>query len=137
MATIQASDVSFIDILNDVEAATFSNSGVVISVYTISGGGYTSNNNTKRKPGILNYKAAGFYAAKEFYAPDYSNEVTPYKKVDVRTTLHWAPAIVTKGSNATEVSFFTSDVNSTYIITIEGITDSGIPLYQTTQFVVK
>jgi len=136
LSTILASQISFIDVLTGGDAAVFSSNGAVISIYSKKGNGYNSNGNVKRKPGIIDYKAAGFYLAKEFYAPDHINGLEEQTKADIRTTLHWNPTIITNDKKAVEISFFTSDTDSKYLIEIEGITSTGIPLYKTTEIIV-
>lgn len=135
MKTVNSDDVSFIDILTGAAASMFSGAGGgIIAVYTKNEYGY---NITKRKPGIINFTAKGFYNAREFFAPDHINGVEELMKADVRTTLHWEPEIkITKEGNA-EVSFFTSDSKGEYLIEVEGISNTGIPLYQTSKFVVE
>jgi len=58
-------------------------------------------------------------------------------KSDYRTTLHWEPEIRLSNDSNTEISFFTSDLKEEYIIEIEGITDSGIPVYTSSTFLVN
>ena len=133
---IFADEVSFIDILTDGQGSMFSVDGLVISVYSKLGTGYKSNRRIKRKPGIIDYKAIGFYTAQEFYAKDHINGIEEQVNSDIRTTLHWEPNIEIKRNNNVEISFFTSDIDSKYIIEIEGITKTGIPLYKTTEIFV-
>ncbi len=127
---LTGNDVDFIDVLTGAEAAIFSNSGNgVVAIYSRTGAN-VSISNVKRKPGIIDFEAIGFYTAREFYAPDHLNGFDEAFKQDIRTTLHWEPKIVlSKTSNKAEISFFTSDAKSNYAIKIEGITDSGIPVY--------
>lgn len=132
--TIIQQPISFVDILIGPEAARFTNGGSVVAVYSESGSGL---NNAKRKPGIIDFKTKGFYTAREFYAPDHINGIEEQTKVDVRTTLHWAPKIKTSKTTDTNLSFFTSDSASTYLIEIEGITQTGIPVYKTTKIIVE
>jgi hypothetical protein len=126
-------DVDFIDVLKGADAGIFSNSANgVIAIYTRTGM-FDQNIYLKRKPGIIDFTAKGFYTAREFYAPDYDDEFEEATKQDIRTTLHWEPKIVFTGDkNKTEISFFTSDIKSNYAIKIEGITNSGTPIYYLT-----
>lgn len=131
-------DVSFIDYHRGASSGIFSNSANgTILVYTRQGKfGFSSN--AKRKPGIINYNAEGFYTAKEFYSPNYSIERKNNDSPDIRTSLYWNAKVRTTAENiAPKVSFFTGDLKGEYIIEVEGISDSGIPLYQTSKFVVE
>jgi len=136
IAFLRGTDIEFIDVLSGANAGFYSNAGNgIISIYT-----KTSNFNSlkiKRKPGIINFQAVGFYTARAFYAPDHSNSFDKALKQDIRTTLHWEPKIsLTEESKKAEVSFFTSDAKSNYALKIEGITDTGIPVYHLSTFEV-
>ena len=133
--TVNSDDISFVDILNGASASMFYDSGGgIIALYTKTSNGY---NNTKRKPGVISFTAEGFYMARDFFAPDHINGFDELMKADVRTTLHWEPEIKIKKEGSAEISFFTSDSKGEYLIEIEGITKTGIPLYETSKFVVE
>jgi hypothetical protein len=136
LSSIPATEISFIDVLMGGEASIFSSNGAVISIYSKQIGDYAYSSNVKRKPGVINYNAVGFYTAQEFYTPDHVNGIEEQIKADIRTTLHWQPVISIAGKNEVEVSFYTSDVDSKYLIKLEGITSTGIPLYQTSEIIV-
>lgn len=131
-------DVDFIDVLDGPRAAIVSNSSNgVIAIYSRTGS-FSSNANVKRKPGIIDFTATGFYTARDFFAPDHLNGFDESLKADIRTTLHWEPKIILNAtSNKAEISFFTSDKKSKYAIKIEGITDEGIPVNHLSTFVVN
>lgn len=135
---LNANQISFIDLYIGANAAIFANAkdGVIV-IYTRR----TSSSSlsvTKRKPGVLNFVTSGFYTAKEFYAPNYSSETVQNTEPDIRTTLHWEPKIRLSAQNHSQsISFFTGDIKGDYIIEIEGISDSGIPLYATSTFSVE
>lgn len=58
----------------------------------------------------------------KFEMPDYDNdEVKISRRPDFRHTLYWNPEIVGK----TEVSFYTSDLEGTYVATIQGMDTEG------------
>ncbi len=130
-------DVEFIDVLKGANAAFYSNSANgVIAIYSKTGSNIRSRN-IIRKPGIIDFTAIGFYSAREFYAPDHINDSGEALKQDIRTTLHWEPKIMlTNDSNKAEISFFTSDSKSNYAIKVEGITDTGVPVYHLSTFEV-
>ncbi|MFC2127616.1 hypothetical protein ACFLRU_04470 [Bacteroidota bacterium] len=132
-----ASDISFIDVLSGAEAAIFSNAANgIIALYSSKGN--LSTKNTSRKPGVINIQPKGFYTARKFYAPDHINAgPEELMKVDVRTTLHWEPFIRTSSEKKSEVSFFSCDSRSDYIIEVEGISDDGIPIHGFTTFTVE
>ncbi|TNJ42593.1 TonB-dependent receptor plug domain-containing protein [Tamlana fucoidanivorans] len=121
-------DVDFIDVLKGADAVTFSNAGNgVIAVYTRTGN-FSQNIHIKRKPGIIDFTAKGFYSAREFYAPDHINGFDEATRQDIRTTLHWEPKIVLNTNRPQgNISFFTSDLKSNYAIRIEGLSENGQP----------
>ncbi|MDO5968432.1 TonB-dependent receptor plug domain-containing protein [Flavivirga aquimarina] len=138
ISNLTGNDIDFIDILSGADAAIFSNSGNgVIAIY-LKNGASISAKNIKRKPGIIDFTAIGFYTAREFYAPEHINGFGDNLKQDIRTTLHWEPKIkLTKMINKAEVSFFTSDSKGKYTIKIEGLTDTGNPVYHMSTFEVE
>ncbi len=135
---ITGGDIEFIDVLLGADAAFFSNSGNgVVAIHSRVGSNIRSRN-VKRKPGIIDFTSIGFYTAREFYSPDHLSDFDEVLKQDIRTTLHWEPKItLTDSTSKANVSFFTSDTRSRYAIKIEGITDSGIPVYHVSTFEVE
>lgn len=136
LQSIMAAEVSFVDILKGADAAFYPRgANGVVAIYTKTG--YSNiYRNVKRKPGIIDFAAEGFYTAKEFYSPDHITSfdaVTP----DIRTTLHWEPKITINSEFGKDISFFTCDSDSDYIIEVQGISESGIPLYGTSTFSVE
>jgi hypothetical protein len=130
-------DIDFIDVLTGAEAAVYSNSGNgVIAIYSKIGGN-TLSRNVKRKPGIIDFQAKGYYTTRKFFAPDHINGFEEMSKVDLRTTLHWEPNIRIQPNKTTEISFFSCDTRGDYIIDIQGVSDTGIPIYNISSFTVK
>ncbi|RCS27185.1 hypothetical protein DUT90_08765 [Polaribacter sp. WD7] len=130
---LDAEDISFYDVLIGPLAARFTSSQPVVSIYTKSGNGFISN--VKRSPGIIDFNLAGFYTAREFYNTDHENGFEEQTKPDLRTTLYWNPKISTTKDN--EFSFFTSDVKTSYIIELQGITSKGVPIYETKEIYIE
>lgn len=65
------------------------------------------------------YKFIGYNQQKEFYSPDYKSKkeiVVP----DHRNTLYWQPDVVLNKEGKTNLSFFTSDEDSEFVILVEG-----------------
>ncbi|WP_299123807.1 Plug domain-containing protein [uncultured Winogradskyella sp.] len=136
LLSIPTDQISFIDFYRGANSAVFSDaSNGVLVVYTRRGK-FTSTG--KRKPGIINFITKGFYTAKEFYSPDYTKDIAENSKYDLRKTLYWNPKIRITAENKTQqISFFTSDIRGDYIIEVEGISESGIPLHQISTFSVE
>ena len=69
-----------------------------------------------------------------FEMPDYDNEeVRLSRKPDFRHTLYWNPSL--KGK--TEASFFTSDLEGTYVATLNGVAADGKKIEMKWEFEVK
>ena len=135
---LSAGQVSFIDFYRDDRANIYSNSkdGVIV-IYTNLGRTSLSED-TNKKLGIINFYAQGFYTAREFYSPNYSKDALNKSRTDIRTTLYWNPKIkITEQDSLKNISFFTGDIKGDYIIEVEGITNTGIPVYQSKTFSIE
>lgn len=105
----------------------------IVSYRTYQGdlGGYVFTPHTI----VLDYE--GLQAAKEFFAPKYETKQQLESRVpDARTLLHWAPDInLSKAGHSIE--FYSSDQPGRYDVVIQGISASGLPVYQRSSFTVK
>ena len=90
----------------------------------------------KLESGILNYDHPGYAEARTFYAPDYSKKLPIHEEPDLRTAIHWKPNLQLKKEKSTSVSFYTADTPTTYEIRLEGITNTGIPIFETATLLV-
>ena len=69
-----------------------------------------------------------------FEMPDYSNEeVRTSRKPDFRHTLYWNPSLEGK----TKAEFYTSDLDGTYVATLEGVDNEGKKIELKWEFEVK
>lgn len=135
--TLSGNDIDFMDVLKGADAVMFANSGGgAIAMYSKTGFSL-STRNIKRKPGIIDFKTIGFYTAREFYSPDHINGFEEISKADVRTTLHWEPQIRVTENNTPDISFFSCDRQGDYIIEIQGISDTGTPIYDSSILTVE
>jgi len=121
-------DVETIEVLRGVGNTTIygsrgSGGVIVITTKRGDGGGY---NRDLYTPGIVTHSPQGYYEVREFYVPDYSVPTDSLAGMrDLRTTIHWAPNIVTDESGQASFSFFTADAPGTYRITVEGLDTNG------------
>ncbi|EDP96375.1 hypothetical protein U8527_09685 [Kordia algicida OT-1] len=67
----------------------------------------------------------GFYPEKEFYSPLYV-DATEKAFPDNRKTLFWAPNLVSDENGEITVSFYTSDVQTTFLGKLEGTNGNGL-----------
>lgn len=135
--SLYGSDIDFIDVLTGADASVYSNAANgVIAMYSKIGNNISSRN-IKRKPGIIDFQAQGFYTTRKFFAPDHINGFEEMTKADMRTTLHWEPYIRILPDQKAEISFFSCDTRGDYVIDIQGISDTGIPFSTISTFTVK
>lgn len=89
----------------------------------------------KRSTGIYLYKPLPLAEYKAFYRPRY-----PVKNVnpctDLRSTIHWAPNILTDKAGNALVSFYAADRPTNYTIILQGSDMSGKVGYQTQKIAI-
>ncbi|HSC39748.1 MAG TPA: hypothetical protein VLD19_17810, partial [Chitinophagaceae bacterium] len=95
------------------------------------------------KPGAYNNDMAmivtdvtGYYNARTFYAPVHLSP-TEDSKPDVRTTIHWEPMLTTDENGKATVSYYNAEPATAIRVTVEGLSDKGVPVVGTTQYKVK
>ena len=67
----------------------------------------------------------GYQLPREFHSPRYDKgEKDTFSMPDLRTTLYWNPKLRVEGGKA-EVTFFSSDVSSKFLVTLQGVTNDG------------
>lgn len=129
ITSLVPSDVDFVDILRGPKTTIYGPQafGGVLAVYTKKGVSAEPKEFIPRN--MLKVTHPGFSVAKEFYAPNY--DVIDYSsaKPDYRSTLYWNPNIMVKNDTAT-ISFYTSDQSGVFDILLEGITETGKPVYK-------
>ncbi len=76
-------------------------------------------------PGIITYSPQGYYAVREFYAPDYSQPQQHPDMQDLRSTILWKPDIITDTNGEASFEFYTAGTPGRYRILAEGIDASG------------
>lgn len=131
--TVTQADIDFIDIRNTghSSAGYALEAQGVIAIYTKKGSRRGGNSIKNIKAGSINFKGTGFYNAREFFSPDYAVEQKGPIRQDLRITLYWNPKIIVNKHRNASASFFTSDEKGSYFVEMEGITETGIPIYQT------
>ncbi|HCN84108.1 MAG TPA: hypothetical protein DIT07_10895 [Sphingobacteriaceae bacterium] len=91
----------------------------------------------RRIPGTFTYKPMPFILPKEFYRPRYTAKSTIPLGMDLRSTIHWEPNIVTDGEGKAQVSFYSADSPGTYSIIMEGSDMNGALGRQTGTLTIK
>ena len=119
--------IDFIEVLTGGEAAVYgvqAGNGVIL----INTG--TKLRTTKEGTGMITYYPKTYFTASEFAMPDYDKkEIKKSPYPDRRSTIYWNGNILTDSKGTASVNYFTADSKGPYTVTIEGITSSGILIY--------
>ncbi|KQN38951.1 hypothetical protein ASE92_05920 [Pedobacter sp. Leaf41] len=84
---------------------------------------------------LLNLDLTGYYNARTFYSPNYSNPAN--KNKDLRTTIFWAPKVETNAKGEASVVFYNGDNKGTIVIKTDGITEKGSAVTAKSTYVVQ
>ncbi len=124
---IQASDVSFIDVLSGGDAAVYGGLGGdgVIAIYLKRGSSGNIVSTDVDIKGVANILMTPFYNAKEFFDVDYLKSKGDLLKPDYRSVIHWNPNWKIAKSKDNTQAFYTSDETGVFQISVEGITSKG------------
>ena len=81
----------------------------------------------------------GYQKPAEFYAPRYDTGDNGIGEgTDLRETLYWNPSVAIGNSKQAHFNFYTNDVvNTSYTITVEGVTQSGELIHATKKITKK
>lgn len=132
--SVSQSNIDFIDVIRAGGSGStqYSGSGLgIIAIYTKKGSRGKSSVDYSKKIGMINFRSPGFYTAREFFSPDYATDKDLAKREDRRSTLYWNPKLITRFYQSAAVSFYSSDDRGRFQIEVQGITNKGIPIYQT------
>jgi hypothetical protein len=124
-----------IDVIKSEKAAAYGVRGAfgVVSVITKTAGDITY----KPVSWSAGTEISGYDSPRIFYSPDYSSKQKAVYPMDHRSTLYWFPDIKILTNQDYLLKYFNADVSSTYRITVEGITSSGIPVIGKANYEVK
>ncbi|TCD05620.1 hypothetical protein EZ449_16155 [Pedobacter frigidisoli] len=84
---------------------------------------------------LLNVNLNGYYTARDFYSPNYSNPANANK--DLRTTIFWSPSIKTNDKGEATVVFYNGDNKGNVLIKSDGITVKGNAISTKTSYKVQ
>lgn len=80
---------------------------------------------------------SGYTKVREFYSPVYKNQKQKDDTIDLRRTLYWMPNLTISESGKATLNYFNSDLQGEYILRIEGISNTGTPVYTSKKYIVK
>ena len=125
LSSMSMSDVAYIKVFRPpFIGATGGGASGAIAIYTRKGGDIDSRPN--KGTGIPYKLIIGYTAQKEFYSPDYGTINQRNEEQDLRTTLYWAPMVLTTPSNNTiKLKFYNNDFSQSFRVVVEGMTTDG------------
>ncbi len=86
---------------------------------------------TQRLPGSYIYRPLAFTLPEPFYTPRYNAQSNSAPiGTDVRSTIQWAPNIITDADGNAKISFYSADKPGGYTLTVEGMNLTGEPGYE-------
>ncbi|NNF32921.1 MAG: hypothetical protein HKN68_02370, partial [Saprospiraceae bacterium] len=133
-----AADIEFIDVLKGLSKTAIYGDlggGGIVAIYTKSGRSQRSKN--RKIEGLFNMEHPGYYRAREFPSPDYSQSMPGHKKPDFRTTLYWSPEVIIDAEGNGNLEFYTADRNTSYRLNLQGVSLDGRPIHAIYYFEVK
>jgi len=139
ISSFPVTNIDFIDVLKGAKAAIYGSSGShgVIAVYTLTASDKLNKTKEKERKCIVNFVHPGYSQPRKFYEPVYLSGASDQNKPDNRSTIYWNPQLKPDGHEKIRVSFYTTDIPTTYRVKLEGITTEGIPLQSELYFDVK
>ncbi len=129
LSSINMQEVARVDLISGPDAALFGlgASGGVILINLKQGAEHFK---VHSPPSFANLRPLGYSRPVEFYSPKYD---TPEKKndktPDLRTTIHWDPAVKIDSTGVAKVQFYTADKDSFYNVVLEGVAADGTPCH--------
>jgi hypothetical protein len=117
--------IDFIEVLSGPEGAFYGVRGAngVIVIHTLS---QMRDNYSNKTNALKKFSPVGFSAPALFTEPDYNKkEVRKNNSPDQRSTIYWNGPVITDDNGKATINFFTADPNTTYTVTVKGITASG------------
>jgi hypothetical protein len=132
--SINPKDIDFIEILKGPEGSNYGmrgGNGVILVNM-----GHNRRDDFRRNVNSLQtFFAKGISKPSSFPLINYDRkEVKSIPQFDNRSTIYWNGSVLTGTQEPASLSFFTSDVPTTYKVTITGVTVYGDRIYQTLTF---
>ncbi len=127
LSSYSINDIAMIKVIKGpVVGVAFGGGGGVIAIYTNRGDLRSVNT----QPSLPGSTIKGYDAMKKFFSPEYTDNFISPSGTDTRDQLLWEP-LLTPGdvNDKSRVSFYNNDKTKRYRITVQGFTESGIPVY--------
>jgi hypothetical protein len=126
VTTINVSDIAMIKIIKGPFALMTGGGGGTIAIYTARG----NIRPAQKEPSLPNSDIKGYDVVKKFFSPYYDIKSVPQPDSDTRDVLLWQTILApTIEIDKTRTVFFNNDNSRRYKVIIQGITESGLPVY--------
>lgn len=121
ISTLNVTDIASVEVLRNSNYTTIygSNGGNGLIIITSKTGEGGIRNYVPK--GIITIQPQGIKMNNVFYKPKYDVPNSVKYAEDLRTLIHWEPAIVTDKEGNASFDFYTADEKGTYIVVIEGL----------------
>ncbi len=127
--------VDRVDVLNTSPLYGMRGANGVINIITRTSGSRRDPVEISANTIIVTIK--GFDIPRIFYSPKYNNPADKNNIPDYRSTIFWDPDIKVERNKLAKVEFYNADNPATIKMTIEGVTEEGVPLSTTLKYTVK
>jgi hypothetical protein len=132
--TLPMNIIDRIDVLNASPLYGMRGANGVINIITRTG---IRREPVKLSPNSVYTTVKGFDIPRIFYSPKYDNKTEQTFTPDYRSTLLWEPDIKVEKNKSVKLDYFNADNPSEISITVEGVTEEGIPLTSKIKYDIK
>ena len=133
LSMLNASDIESIAVLRGTKAAILGSDAIGGAIVITTKNGADIQSKTTNFS-LKTTMPLGYQQPVEFYSPVYDTpEKRAGKEPDTRTTIYWNPDIKLSQRSGAAFYFYTADGLSDYTMTIEGITNDGYLIQNTTR----
>ncbi|MFL5788908.1 MAG: TonB-dependent receptor plug domain-containing protein [Flavisolibacter sp.] len=133
--TLDPRQIEFIEVFKGTEASMFGLRGGKGVIYIHSSGDIKQDFSLNDNTGIYKFYRPGYSKPAVFPAISYSDkESKDFSFKDSRSTLYWNGNEITDNKGNLNFTFFTSDIQRVYKVTLTGITVHGDLIYETISF---
>jgi len=127
ISTLSVSDIAMIKVIKGPFGLMTSSGGGTIAIYTKRG---NISSRLNPDPALPNSTIRGYDSAKKYFNPDYSDTNVPHLNHDARIQLAWRPDLLpVESADRVSVLFYNNDVTGKFRLTVQGISENGLPVF--------
>jgi hypothetical protein len=123
-----------IDVLNASPLYGMRGANGVVNIITRTG---IRRDPEKQSPNSVYTNVKGFDIPRIYYSPKYDKKTEQTSIPDYRTTIFWEPDIKVEKNKSVILEYFNADKSTIINVTVEGVTEEGIPLTRQIKYEVK